>query len=72
VCKSVSPAAGYQDGARGWLWIKLKQDYRTELSDTADRFTDSSRNECVALRACLCADQHIRSQSRTGHSFAEK
>jgi len=36
VCKSVSPAAGYQAGARGWLWIKLKRDYRTELSDTAD------------------------------------
>ena len=36
VCKSVSPAAGDQAGARGWLWIKLKRDYRTELSDTAD------------------------------------
>jgi DNA ligase 1 len=36
VCKSVSPAAVYQAGARGWLWIKLKRDYRTELSDTVD------------------------------------
>ncbi|MDR0343574.1 MAG: ATP-dependent DNA ligase [Nocardiopsaceae bacterium] len=36
VCKSVGPAAVYQAGARGWLWIKLKRDYRTELSDTAD------------------------------------
>src|SRR5215467_5516290 len=36
VCKSVSPGAGYQAGARGWLWIKLKRDYRTELSDTVD------------------------------------
>ena len=36
LCKSVSPHAGYQAGARGWLWIKLKRDYRTELSDTAD------------------------------------
>src|SRR5712691_1150594 len=36
VCKSLSPAAGYQAGARGWLWIKLKRDYRTELSDTVD------------------------------------
>ena len=25
------PDAGYQAGARGWLWIKLKRDYRTEL-----------------------------------------
>ncbi len=36
VCKSVGPAAVYQAGARGWLWIKLKRDYRTELSDTVD------------------------------------
>jgi DNA ligase 1 len=36
LCKSLSPTAGYQPGARGWLWIKLKRDYRTELSDTLD------------------------------------
>jgi DNA ligase-1 len=36
LCKSVSQAAGYQAGARGWLWIKLKRDYRTELADTVD------------------------------------
>jgi DNA ligase 1 len=36
ICKSVSPIAGYQAGARGWTWIKLKRDYRTELSDTLD------------------------------------
>ena len=36
VCKSVGPDAVYQAGARGWQWIKLKRDYRTELSDTVD------------------------------------
>jgi DNA ligase 1 len=36
ICKSLAPTAGYQAGARGWLWIKLKRDYRTELSDTID------------------------------------
>jgi DNA ligase-1 len=36
LCKSLSPSAGYQAGARGWLWIKLKRDYRSELSDTLD------------------------------------
>lgn len=36
LCKSVAPTAGYQAGARGWLWIKLKRDYRSELSDTLD------------------------------------
>jgi DNA ligase-1 len=36
LCKSLAPSAGYQAGARGWLWIKLKRDYHTELSDTLD------------------------------------
>jgi DNA ligase 1 len=36
VCKSTGQAAVYQAGARGWLWIKLKRDYRTELADTID------------------------------------
>jgi DNA ligase 1 len=36
LCKSVSPTSIYQAGARGWLWIKLKRDYRTELADTVD------------------------------------
>jgi len=36
ICKSVVPTAVYQAGARGWLWIKLKRDYRSELSDTLD------------------------------------
>jgi DNA ligase-1 len=36
LCKSLAPAAGYQAGARGWQWIKLKRDYRSELSDTLD------------------------------------
>jgi DNA ligase 1 len=34
VCKSIGPGSVYQAGARGWQWIKLKRDYRTELSDT--------------------------------------
>ena len=36
VCKATGPASAYQAGARGWNWIKLKRDYRTELSDTVD------------------------------------
>jgi DNA ligase-1 len=36
VCKSTGPDAIYRAGARGWLWIKLKRDYRTELADTVD------------------------------------
>jgi DNA ligase-1 len=36
ICKSVAASAHYQAGARGWQWIKLKRDYRSELSDTLD------------------------------------
>jgi DNA ligase 1 len=36
VCKAVGPDSGYRAGARGWQWIKLKRDYRTELVDTVD------------------------------------
>ena len=36
ISKSVGAASGYQAGARGWQWIKLKRDYRTELADTVD------------------------------------
>jgi DNA ligase 1 len=36
VCKSTGPDSVYRAGARGWQWIKLKRDYRTELSDTVD------------------------------------
>jgi DNA ligase-1 len=36
ICKSLSPTVGYQAGARAWSWIKLKRDYRSELSDTLD------------------------------------
>jgi DNA ligase 1 len=36
VCKSTGPDSAYQAGARGWQWIKLKRDYRSELSDTVD------------------------------------
>jgi len=36
VCKSVNPDAIYQAGARGWLWIKYKRDYKSEMIDTVD------------------------------------
>jgi len=36
VCKSNATDSYYQAGARGWLWIKWKASYATELSDTLD------------------------------------
>jgi len=36
VCKSVARGSVYQAGARGWLWIKYKRDYKSEMTDTVD------------------------------------
>lgn len=36
VCKSVAKESVYQAGARGWLWIKFKRDYKSEMTDTVD------------------------------------
>ena len=36
ICKSLSGDAVYQAGARGWLWIKYKRDYKSEMPDTVD------------------------------------
>ena len=57
MCKSVAPDAIYQAGARGWLWIKLKRDYRTELSDTVDlvvvgAFAGRGRRAASTGRCC--------------------
>jgi len=36
ICKSITEDAVYQAGARGWLWIKYKRDYKSEMTDTVD------------------------------------
>ncbi|MBM4401323.1 MAG: ATP-dependent DNA ligase, partial [Crenarchaeota archaeon] len=36
ICKSVNEDAVYRAGARGWLWIKYKRDYKSEMTDTVD------------------------------------
>ncbi|MBT8171506.1 ATP-dependent DNA ligase [Candidatus Bathyarchaeota archaeon] len=36
MCKSINPDSLYQAGSRGWLWIKFKRDYRSEMTDTID------------------------------------
>jgi len=34
--KSISNDSIYQAGSRGWLWIKFKRDYQSEMADTVD------------------------------------
>ncbi|MEM1532867.1 MAG: ATP-dependent DNA ligase [Desulfurococcaceae archaeon] len=36
VVKAIHGNAVYQAGARGWLWIKYKRDYKSEMIDTVD------------------------------------
>jgi DNA ligase-1 len=36
ICKSIGKDSVYQAGARGWLWIKYKRDYKSEMTDTVD------------------------------------
>jgi DNA ligase-1 len=36
MCKSINDDSVYQAGSRGWLWIKYKHDYRSEMTDTVD------------------------------------
>ncbi len=36
MCKSTAKDSIYQAGARGWLWIKYKREYKSEMVDTVD------------------------------------
>jgi len=36
MAKAIHDKSIYQAGARGWLWIKFKRDYRSEMVDTVD------------------------------------
>ena len=36
VAKDIREGSVYRAGARGWLWIKFKRDYRNELADSLD------------------------------------
>ncbi len=36
MAKAIHDRSIYQAGARGWLWIKYKRDYKSEMADTVD------------------------------------
>jgi DNA ligase 1 len=80
VCKSTGPDSVYQAGARGWQWIKLKRDYRTELSDTADlvvvgAFAGRGRRTgvygAVLLAAYDAAADVFRAVTKCGAGFSD-
>jgi DNA ligase 1 len=80
MCKSTGPLSVYQAGNRGWLWIKLKRDYRTELSDTVDlvvvgAFAGRGRRAGVygaLLLAAYDADADVfRTVTKCGTGFSD-
>jgi len=80
VCKSTGPDSAYQAGARGWQWIKLKRDYRSELSDTVDlvvigAFAGRGRRAGVygaVLLAAYDADADVfRAVTKCGAGFSD-
>ena len=36
ICKSIANDSVYRAGARGWMWIKYKRDYKSEMIDAVD------------------------------------
>jgi DNA ligase-1 len=36
IMKSIDPNSTYRAGARGWVWIKYKRVYKSEMADTVD------------------------------------
>lgn len=36
MCKSIAKDSVYQAGSRGWMWIKYKREYKSEMTDTVD------------------------------------
>jgi DNA ligase-1 len=36
ICKSINADSVYKAGSKGWLWIKYKRDYKSEMIDTVD------------------------------------
>jgi DNA ligase 1 len=80
VCKSTGADSFYQAGTRGWRWIKLKRDYRTELSDTVDlivigAFAGRGRRTgvygAVLLAAYDPAADVFRAVSKCGAGFTD-
>ncbi len=81
LCKSTAQDAVYQAGARGWLWIKHKREYRTELQDTLDlvvvgafygRGRRSGTYGALLVAAYDPAEDTFRSFCKVGSGFSDE
>ncbi|MHA1409089.1 MAG: ATP-dependent DNA ligase [Candidatus Odinarchaeia archaeon] len=81
MAKSIKPESIYQAGSRGWLWIKYKRDYKTEISDTLDlvvvgAFSGRGRrggNYGSLLMACYDPDNDtFKTVARVASGFSDE
>ncbi len=81
MCKSVGKDSVYQAGSRGWLWIKFKRDYRSEMTDTVDLVVVGAfhgRGKRVGAYGALLlatyndADDTFETVTKCGTGFTDK
>ena len=81
IAKSILEDSLYQAGGRGWLWIKYKRDYRSELTDTLDlvivgAYVGKGRRTGTygtLLAACYDPDSDVfKTVARVGSGFKDE
>ncbi|MEM2109735.1 MAG: ATP-dependent DNA ligase [Candidatus Odinarchaeota archaeon] len=81
IAKSILEDSLYQAGGRGWLWIKYKRDYRSELTDTLDlvivgAYVGKGRRAGTygtLLAACYDPDSDVfKTVARVGSGFKDE
>jgi DNA ligase 1 len=81
VCKSLQADSKYRAGARGWLWIKYKRDYKSEMIEPADLvivggFYGRGRRRATYGALLLAAyddkDDIFKTMTKCGSGFTDK
>ncbi|MGA3191949.1 MAG: ATP-dependent DNA ligase [Candidatus Bathyarchaeia archaeon] len=81
VCKSIAKDSVYQAGARGWLWIKYKRDYKSEMHDTVDlvvvgafhgRGKRAGKYGALLLAAYNAEDDTFETVTKCGTGFTDQ
>ncbi len=79
--KAIHDNSIYQAGARGWLWIKYKRDYKSEMTDTVDlvvvgafagRGRRSGRFGALLMAAYDEETDSFRTVCKVGTGFTDK
>ncbi|MDQ7850307.1 MAG: ATP-dependent DNA ligase [Armatimonadota bacterium] len=79
LCKA--PGGVYQAGARGWLWIKFKREYRSEMSEPVDlvvvgafhgRGKRAGAYGALLMAACDRATDRFFTVCKVGSGFSDR